>query len=231
MLLSAAGSLALALPARKEVARLRHLTGPALPPEQRLESHRVERRLRLTPAVDAPALLDAGGAPGLVVPDVEGAVLRLVDAVDRAAEQDAAASAEDDLDRIGAAHAVGVHRVLPAESDFEPPRRHALAAELGLAPEKCPAGDEDRLPLRFERDHARGRYAVAPGLDALVRDCSSVNPAVTSFEASCFSGIYITGDITQEYLDGVEALRRGGESAEASAVTQLDLGLELAEQG
>jgi amidophosphoribosyltransferase len=68
-------------------------------------------------------------------------------------------------------------------------------------------------------------------LDALVRDCSSVNPAVTSFETSCFSGVYITGDITQEYLDGVEAQRRGGDSGEASAVTQLDLGLELAEQG
>ena len=68
-------------------------------------------------------------------------------------------------------------------------------------------------------------------LDALIADASSVNPAVTSFETSCFSGMYITGDITPEYLDGVEAQRRDSETGEASTVTQLDLALELAEHG
>ena len=67
-------------------------------------------------------------------------------------------------------------------------------------------------------------------LDALIQDVSSVNPKVTSFEASCFSGVYITGDITQEYLDGVEASRRDiTRAAEAEAANQLDLGLELVE--
>lgn len=65
-------------------------------------------------------------------------------------------------------------------------------------------------------------------LDALIQDVSSVNPKVTTFEASCFSGIYITGDITQEYLDGVEASRRDGSAAaEAAAANQLALDLEL----
>ncbi|OGA49200.1 MAG: amidophosphoribosyltransferase [Betaproteobacteria bacterium RIFCSPLOWO2_12_FULL_62_13] len=66
-------------------------------------------------------------------------------------------------------------------------------------------------------------------LDALVDDVRSVNPKVTSFEASCFSGIYITGDVTQEYLDGVEQQRRDGarQADIAAAATQLDLGLEL----
>jgi amidophosphoribosyltransferase len=63
-------------------------------------------------------------------------------------------------------------------------------------------------------------------LDALIEDVHSVNPKVSSFEASCFSGIYITGDVTQEYLDGVETKRRDGAKA-AQAATQLDLGLEL----
>jgi len=67
-------------------------------------------------------------------------------------------------------------------------------------------------------------------LDALIADVASVNPAVTSFETSCFSGQYITGDITPEYLDGVEAQRKGGDGRSVPA-TQLDLGLELAEQG
>jgi len=64
-------------------------------------------------------------------------------------------------------------------------------------------------------------------LDALIEDVRSVNPRVSSFETSCFSGIYITGDVTQEYLDGVEAKRRDGANQAAEAEMQLDLGLEL----
>jgi len=54
---------------------------------------------------------------------------------------------------------------------------------------------------------------------------------VTNFEDSCFSGVYVTGDVTQEYLAGVELKRRDtakmAEAAEESA--QLDLGLEMVE--
>jgi amidophosphoribosyltransferase len=68
-------------------------------------------------------------------------------------------------------------------------------------------------------------------LEALRHDVHSVNPRVTNFEDSCFSGIYITGDVTRAYLDGVEERRRDGakmaELEEASA--QLDLGLETVE--
>ena len=64
-------------------------------------------------------------------------------------------------------------------------------------------------------------------LDALIEDVRSVNPKVTSFEASCFSGVYITGDVTQEYLDGVEAQRRDSNVQAELAATQLDLNLEV----
>jgi amidophosphoribosyltransferase len=67
-------------------------------------------------------------------------------------------------------------------------------------------------------------------LEALIEDVRSVNPKVTNFEDSCFSGRYITGDVTQEYLDGVEAQRRdGAKQADIAAAAQLDLGLELVE--
>jgi amidophosphoribosyltransferase len=67
-------------------------------------------------------------------------------------------------------------------------------------------------------------------LDALIEDVRSVNPKVQNFETSCFSGIYITGDITQEYLDGVEASRRDRAHKTASpAENQLDLELEVVE--
>ncbi len=68
-------------------------------------------------------------------------------------------------------------------------------------------------------------------LEALRDDVRSVNPKITNFEDSCFSGVYVTGDVTQEYLDGVEAQRRdGAKMADMEAESaQLDLGLELVE--
>jgi amidophosphoribosyltransferase len=70
---------------------------------------------------------------------------------------------------------------------------------------------------------------VYQDLEALRHAVRSVNPRIVNFEDSCFSGVYVTGDITQEYLDGVEAQRRDGmKMADMDAeATQLDLGLEL----
>lgn len=63
-------------------------------------------------------------------------------------------------------------------------------------------------------------------LDALVDDCRSVNPAIERFETSCFSGEYVTGDITPEYLANIDALRNDGELARREAnSSQLDLNL------
>ena len=64
-------------------------------------------------------------------------------------------------------------------------------------------------------------------LDALVADVRKGNPKIHSFEASCFSGVYITGDITPEYLAGIEANRNDNELNRRSSVatTQLDLNL------
>jgi amidophosphoribosyltransferase len=67
-------------------------------------------------------------------------------------------------------------------------------------------------------------------LDALIEDCRSVNPAIESFETSCFSGEYVTGDITPEYLANIDALRNDGELARREAIAaQLDLNLATSE--
>ncbi|MCC7547696.1 MAG: amidophosphoribosyltransferase [Burkholderiales bacterium] len=68
-------------------------------------------------------------------------------------------------------------------------------------------------------------------LDALVQDVSSVNPRVRHFETSCFSGEYVTGDVTPEYLAGIEASRNDMEFGLRSSVatTQLDLNLVAAD--
>jgi amidophosphoribosyltransferase len=47
-------------------------------------------------------------------------------------------------------------------------------------------------------------------LDALKAAIRQVNPALRDFEASCFDGCYITGDVTTEYLASVESQRDAG---------------------
>jgi len=66
-------------------------------------------------------------------------------------------------------------------------------------------------------------------LDALIEAVQFGNPAIARFEASCFSGEYITGDVTPEYLNGVEARRSdptGGAKVTLSSA-QLDLNLTM----
>ncbi|HWN30170.1 MAG TPA: amidophosphoribosyltransferase, partial [Burkholderiales bacterium] len=65
-------------------------------------------------------------------------------------------------------------------------------------------------------------------LDALVHAAQQVNPKITQFETSCFSGEYVTGDISPEYLAHIEAQRRDGarrQKEEAASSNQLDLNL------
>lgn len=65
-------------------------------------------------------------------------------------------------------------------------------------------------------------------IEALVEDVRRVNPSVKEFETSCFSGKYVTGDVTADYLAGVEA-QRGEDSASGDerSSTQLDLNLVM----
>jgi amidophosphoribosyltransferase len=66
---------------------------------------------------------------------------------------------------------------------------------------------------------------VYQDVDALKRSISDVNPALTNFEASCFDGIYVTGDISQAYLDRLEFARHNPKNAplEDAVTTQLHL--------
>ena len=58
----------------------------------------------------------------------------------------------------------------------------------------------------------------------------TTNPAIARFETSCFDGKYITGDVTAEYLNCLEANREDGDRQRSrESTTQLDLNLESAE--
>ncbi|MES1982224.1 MAG: amidophosphoribosyltransferase [Pseudomonadota bacterium] len=62
-------------------------------------------------------------------------------------------------------------------------------------------------------------------LDDLKQAVRMANPAVRYFDASCFDGDYITGDITAEYLDTIEAAREKGHARNNDDISQLDLNL------
>ncbi|MBU1424220.1 MAG: amidophosphoribosyltransferase [Gammaproteobacteria bacterium] len=67
-------------------------------------------------------------------------------------------------------------------------------------------------------------YQDLDDLKAAVQKC---NPQITTFDCSCFDGEYITGDITPDYLDLVEAAREGGKANKSLDEDQLELDLVM----
>ncbi|HEY5995323.1 MAG TPA: amidophosphoribosyltransferase [Gallionellaceae bacterium] len=63
-------------------------------------------------------------------------------------------------------------------------------------------------------------------LEDLKASVRKANSAIRQFDASCFDGHYITGDITPEYLNSIEAARGNGKELKVEDVSQLDLNLE-----
>ncbi len=67
---------------------------------------------------------------------------------------------------------------------------------------------------------------VYQDIEAMKRSISDVNPALQRFEASCFDGHYVTGDISPDYLDRIEHARANPKVVAEDAVrTQLNLNL------
>ena len=50
-------------------------------------------------------------------------------------------------------------------------------------------------------------YLIYQDVDALKQAVRDINPALSRFEASCFDGDYITGDVSAKYLDQLERAR------------------------
>jgi amidophosphoribosyltransferase len=50
-------------------------------------------------------------------------------------------------------------------------------------------------------------HLVYQDLEDMKQAVRDINPALHDFEASCFDGNYITGDVTSDYLDSIERAR------------------------
>jgi amidophosphoribosyltransferase len=92
------------------------------------------------------------------------------------------------------------------------PSRHELIATGRTDEQICREIGADRL--------------VYQDLEDLKESVRKANPAIQQFDASCFDGHYITGDITPEYLNSIEAARGNGKELKVEDVSQLDLNLE-----
>ncbi|HEC20736.1 MAG TPA: amidophosphoribosyltransferase [Gammaproteobacteria bacterium] len=53
-------------------------------------------------------------------------------------------------------------------------------------------------------------WLVYQDLDDLIATARQGNPAITHFDTSVFDGNYVTGDVTQDYLDFIEGKRKDG---------------------
>ncbi len=91
-----------------------------------------------------------------------------------------------------------------------------------------PTRQELIAPGRTDEEIAREICADAviyQDIDDLTKAVSEVNPRLTQFETSCFTGQYVTGDVTTEYLQAVESNRDAGRESdgEDADANQLDL--------
>lgn len=66
---------------------------------------------------------------------------------------------------------------------------------------------------------------IYQSLEDLVAAVNEGNNTLTKFETSVFDGDYITGDVTQDYLDSIDSARN--DSAKANKPLPLDNGLEM----
>lgn len=71
---------------------------------------------------------------------------------------------------------------------------------------------------------------VYQDLDALKASIRDLKPSLSCFDASCFDGAYVTGDVTPEYLDAIEQAREGkiaAASEDGGSAQQMHLNLML----
>jgi amidophosphoribosyltransferase len=95
------------------------------------------------------------------------------------------------------------------------------------------------MPTRAEliaAHRTEDQVAAEIGADALIYQdledlkdsVRQVNPKLVNFETSCFDGVYITGDVTTDYLRAIEIQRDASRDESEEESAQLDLNLATA---
>ncbi len=104
---------------------------------------------------------------------------------------------------VNMAREAGANKVFFASS--APPVRFANVYGIDM-PTRHELIASDRDEAEVAREIGADEL-IYQDLDALERAVRELNPKLVSFESSCFSGHYITGDVSSEYLSGIETQR------------------------
>ncbi len=115
---------------------------------------------------------------------------------------------------IDVAREAGARKVYFASA--APPVRHpnVYGIDMPAASELVAAGRTDEEVARI----IGADWLVYQDLEDLVRAVQHHDSAVTEFDTSCFSGVYVTGDVTPEYLARLQSERSDQAKAQRSAV-------------
>jgi amidophosphoribosyltransferase len=101
------------------------------------------------------------------------------------------------------AREAGARRVYFASAS--PPVRHANVYGIDM-----PSRTELIAAFRNDeeiRQEIGADALIYQDLEAMKCAVRDINPALTQFDTSCFDGRYITGDVSADYLDSIEAAR------------------------
>ena len=130
--------------------------------------------------------------------------------------------------------AAGLDKTLPEDLQAGRSKRRQDLIDAGVPVELAGedvlgvAGQVDDVLVRVAGRKRRAQpTALVPHFDVAAGPLNylGVNPKVTGFEASCFSGTYITGDITSDYLRSIEVRRHAKRDSGEDEAPQLDLNL------
>ncbi len=127
---------------------------------------------------------------------------------------------------VNMAREAGASRVYLASA--APPVRYANVYGIDM-PTRAELIGSDRNEEEICREIGADGL-IYQDLDDLKASVRALNPSISFFETSCFDGCYVTGDITAEYLNGVETQRCEVKPAKPDASDdsddgQLDLNL------
>lgn len=118
---------------------------------------------------------------------------------------------------VDMARAAGANKVYMASA--APPVRYQNVYGIDMPTQKeliANGRDVDEIARIIGAD-----ALVYQDIDAMQRSVSDLNPALHTFEASCFTGDYVTGDITPEYLERLGRTRSTASSEDSGLLFNL----------
>lgn len=115
---------------------------------------------------------------------------------------------------VDMARAAGANKVYMASA--APPVRfqNVYGIDMPTQQELIATGRDDEQIARIIGADA----LIYQDIDSMQKSVSDLNPALTNFDTSCFTGEYVTGDITPAYLESLSQSRKNTQDGSANGL-------------